>query len=164
MDDQRKVISFLSEGASYGKLELTVERIETHISIVFLIGDRAYKLKRSVYFSYLDYSTTAMRGRFCKAELELNRRTAAALYLGLHAITRAADGSLTFDGDGAVVDWVLEMKRFSQSDLRPACRISETYSAIDARLDRCHRSVSCSCRSHLRLWRAGGYRRDDRWK
>jgi uncharacterized protein len=117
MDDQRDIISFLSDGASYGYPGLAVERIETHISIVFLVSDRAYKLKRAVRFSYLDYSTTSFRQMFCKAELELNRRTAPALYLSLRAITRGVDGNLAFNGDGIVVDWVLEMQRFSQSDL-----------------------------------------------
>jgi hypothetical protein len=59
MDDQRAVIRFLSDAASYGKAGGIVERIETHISIVFLVGDRAYKLKRAVCLSYLDYSTIA---------------------------------------------------------------------------------------------------------
>jgi uncharacterized protein len=117
MDNQSEVISFLSEGASYGKPGLTVERIETHISIVFLIGDRAYKLKRAVRFSYLDYSTTAMREGFCKTEFELNRRTAASLYLRLRTITRELGGNLAFDGDGIILDWVLEMQRFSQGAL-----------------------------------------------
>ena len=117
MDDQRDVISFLSEAESYGKAGLTLERLETHISMVFLIGDRAYKLKRAVRFSYLDYSTAARREWFCKAEFELNRRTAPALYLRVRAITREAGGNLAFDGDGTVLDWVLEMQRFAQDGL-----------------------------------------------
>jgi uncharacterized protein len=117
MADQSQVISFLSEAASYGRPGLTVERIETHISIVFLIGDRAYKLKRAVRFSYLDYSTAAKREQFCKAEFELNGRTAATLYLGVRAITREVDGNLRFDGNGIVLDWIVEMQRFSQADL-----------------------------------------------
>ena len=116
MTDQEDVIAFLSDGASYGKPGITVERIETHISIVFLIGDRAYKLKRAVCFPYLDYSTAAVRERFCKAELELNRRTAPAMYLRVRGIGRGAHGNLTFD-DGSIIDWVLEMRRFSQDDL-----------------------------------------------
>ena len=113
---QDEVIAFLSDGASYGLPGGLVERIETHISIVFLVGDRAYKLKRAVRFSYLDYSTTANRERFCKAELELNRRTAPAIYLRVRPVSRSADGSLCFD-HGTAVDWVLEMRRFSQADL-----------------------------------------------
>jgi uncharacterized protein len=107
----------LSDGTSYGLPGTAVERIETHISMVFLIGERAYKLKRAVAFSYLDFSTTALRERFCRAELGLNRRTAPELYLGLRSITRRPDGVLAFgDGDN-VVDWVVEMRRFAENDI-----------------------------------------------
>ena len=117
MNDQREVEQFLGDGASYGTPGGAVERIDTHISMIFLVGDRAYKLKRAVRFSYLDYSTVELREKFCRAELDLNSRTAPALYLRLRAITRAPDGTLSFDGTGAVVDWVLEMRRFAQNDL-----------------------------------------------
>jgi aminoglycoside phosphotransferase family enzyme len=100
--DQLDVIAFLSDGASYGKPGIVVERIATHISIIFLIGDRAYKLKRAVSFSYLDYSTTAVREKFCKAELELNRRTAPAIYLRVRAVGRGPHGKLAFD-DGSIM-------------------------------------------------------------
>lgn len=114
--DQQEVIAFLSDGANYGKPGVAVERIETHVSIIFLIGDRAFKLKRAISFPYLDYSTPARRETCCKAELELNRRTAPAIYLRVRAIGRGAHGKLAFD-DGDIVDWVLEMRRFSQDAL-----------------------------------------------
>jgi uncharacterized protein len=117
MDDQREIVSFLSAGESYGAPDARVERIETHISMLFLVGDRAYKLKRAVRFSYLDYSTLDRREGFARKELALNRRTAPELYLGLHAVTRRANGTLALDGDGRVLDWVVEMRRFAQSDL-----------------------------------------------
>ncbi len=117
MDDQHAAIAFLSAGESYGLPGAAVEQIVTHCSIVFVVGERAYKLKRAVRFSYLDYSTLALRERFCRAELAVNRRTAPGLYLGLRAVTRAADGGLAFDGAGAAVDWVLEMRRFREADL-----------------------------------------------
>lgn len=74
--EQREVIAFLSRPDSYGQAGGRVERIDTHGAVVFLIGDRAYKLKRAVRFSYLDYSTVERRRVFCQAELALNRRTA----------------------------------------------------------------------------------------
>ncbi len=117
MDDQTDVVAFLAQGASYGLPASPVEQIVTHCSIVFLVGERVYKLKRAVRFSYLDYSTLALRERFCRAELALNRRTAPAIYLGLRAVTREAGGGLAFDGAGPAVDWVLEMRRFREADL-----------------------------------------------
>ncbi len=115
--DQGDVIAFLSRGDAYGRPGDTVERIDTHASVVFLVGDRAWKLKRAIRFSYLDYSTVAKREAMCRAEYELNRRTALALYLGVHKVTRERGGDLALDGAGAAVDWLLEMKRFSQDAL-----------------------------------------------
>lgn len=117
MTSQDEIIAFLSNGASYGLPGAEVERVETHGCIVFLVGDRAYKLKRPVVFSSLDYSTIDRREAACRAELELNRRTAPELYLGVHALRRKGDGELGFDGDGVVIDWVVAMRRFDQADL-----------------------------------------------
>ena len=75
-DTQAEVIAFLRRPASYGLAESVVETVETHISIVFLAGDYAYKLKRAVKYPYLDFSTPDLRRTACEAELALNRRTA----------------------------------------------------------------------------------------
>jgi len=80
-DDQREAIAFLGRPGSYGAGIERVERIETHISLVFLAGDYAYKLKRAVKLPYLDFSTIEQRRAACAAELVLNRRTAPSLYL-----------------------------------------------------------------------------------
>lgn len=115
--DQRAVIAFLSQAASYGETGKTVERIETHISIVFLIGNHAYKLKRAVQFSYVDYARVESREKYCRAELALNRRTAPEIYQSVRSITRGSDGGLSFDGAGAVIDWVVQMRRFDEENL-----------------------------------------------
>ena len=113
LDDQSAVIRFLSMSASYG-VTVPVERIDTHCSIVFLADDRAYKLKRAVTYSYLDYSTLVLRKQACERELSLNRRTAPALYLGVQPITRLANGELMLGGDGTALDWVVVMTRFGE--------------------------------------------------
>jgi hypothetical protein len=115
MSYQASVIAFLADPATHGGKP--VERIDTHASVVFLAGDRAYKLKRAVRFSYLDYSTLAARERFCRAELALNRRTASEIYEDVCAVNRAADGRLSLGGPGEVVDWVVVMRRFEQKTL-----------------------------------------------
>jgi uncharacterized protein len=116
MSDQDDVIAFLANRASYG-LKSAVERVDTHASSVFLAGERAYKLKRAVRFSYLDYSTLTLREAACRAEFELNRRIAPKLYLGVRAIRRRENGKLGFDGAGAILDWVVEMRRFEAENL-----------------------------------------------
>jgi hypothetical protein len=113
-DDQAETVAFLENAASYGASGEAIERVDTHAASVFLIGGRAYKLKRAVRFSYLDFSTVARREAACRAELELNRRTAPELYLGVRAIVRAPNGTLAFDGPGTTLDWVVEMRRFDQ--------------------------------------------------
>ena len=108
---------FLSRGESYGLPGVAVSRISTHCSEVFLVGNQAYKLKQPIAFSSLDYRTLDRREMACRAELELNRRTAPELYLGVHAVRRRGDGTLRLDGEGELIDWLVAMRRFDQRDL-----------------------------------------------
>jgi len=116
---QRETIAFLSRPDTYGLKNETVERVETHGAIVFLAGDRAYKLKRAVRFPYMDYSTVEKRRAMCARELEINRHMSAPIYLEVRAILRGPDGSLRFgaaDAPGAL-DAVVVMRRFDQETL-----------------------------------------------
>ena len=92
-EDQTAVIDFLASPATHGGV--AVERIDTHTSVVFLAGPRAYKLKRAVRFDYLDFSTIDRRRDMCEAEVRLNLRTAPTLYRRAVAVTCAAGGSVT---------------------------------------------------------------------
>jgi len=114
---QDEALAFLARGTSYGEGSAAVERIDTHCSIIFLVGERAFKVKRAVTFSYLDYSTLALRKRYCEAELALGRRLAPTLYQGLHALTRKPDGALMLDGKGPAVEYLVEMRRFDAEAL-----------------------------------------------
>ena len=113
---QNTVIAFLSRPEAYGESE-PVERIDTHISIIFLAGDRVYKMKRAVRFDYVDYHALDRRERFCREEVRRNRRTAPNLYLGVVPVTADADGALALNGGGEPVEWLVEMRRFDQADL-----------------------------------------------
>jgi aminoglycoside phosphotransferase family enzyme/predicted kinase len=119
-DDQREVIAFLREPSAYGPGVGRVEVIETHVSLVFLAGERAYKLKRAVAYPYLDFSTREARRAACEAELALNRRTAPDLYLGVRAIGRGAGGGIGWipaTEAGEALDWVVVMRRFAQDQV-----------------------------------------------
>jgi aminoglycoside phosphotransferase family enzyme/predicted kinase len=111
---QDALIAFLSDGSSYGVPGAAVERIMTHAAIVFLVGERAYKMKRAVRYSFLDFTTFDRRNRALESELELNRRTAPMLYLRLVPVTRENGGALALAGSGKPVEWLLEMVRFDQ--------------------------------------------------
>src|SRR5918994_4205763 len=90
--EQADIAAFLADPATHGGAD--VERIDTHGSMVFMAGDRVYKLKRAVRFPYMDYGTPAKRATACEAEVRLNRRTAPSLYLGVAPVLREADGGL----------------------------------------------------------------------
>lgn len=111
-EQQDEVFALLSRGATFGVDRVDI--LETHASAVFLAGDRAYKLKKAVRYSYLDYSTCALRLANCRAEVAINSRFAPTLYLGIVPVTRETDGSLALSGQGIPVDWLVVMRRFEQ--------------------------------------------------
>lgn len=106
-------VEFLSRPGSYSPRPPDVGRRETHMSWVFLVGDQVYKLKKPVRFPYLDFSTLAKREAACRAELRLNRRLAADVYLGVVPLTTRGD-QLSIGGDGEPVDWLVQMKRLDE--------------------------------------------------
>ena len=87
--------------------------IQTHISSVILIGSDAYKLKRPVRFSFVDFSTLDNRHFFCREELRLNARTAPELYLEVLPVTGTLEMP-ALGGQGPVLEWALHMKRFPE--------------------------------------------------
>jgi len=119
-DDQRDVIEFLSKPSSYTAAVERVDIVQTHVSLVFLAGERAYKLKRAIKFPYLDFSSAEARRVACETELVLNRRTASDLYLEVRALTRTANGGVGFGTEGPMVDWVVVM----DASIRPRCSTS----------------------------------------
>ncbi|WP_410622911.1 AAA family ATPase [Amycolatopsis sp. cmx-8-4] len=78
---------------------------ETHIGVVFLVGDLAYKLKKPVDLGFLDFSARETRERVCHREVELNRRLAPDVYLGVSDVTGP---------DGSVCDHLIVMRRMPE--------------------------------------------------
>lgn len=111
-------IEFLSRGDSHG-VAAAIEVIETHMSWVFLAPERVYKLKKPIARDYFDFSTLAARRDNCRAEVELNRRLAAASYLGVVVLEADSRGQLYFapehvsqpPEEGRVVDYLVAMRR-----------------------------------------------------
>ncbi len=107
------VVRALSEPGAYPHPADPVEVRETHISLVFLAGEHAYKLKKPVRFPFVDYSTPGRRRRFCAEEVRLNRRLAPDTYRGVVPI-RAEDGRVRVgrpDETGAALEWAVWMER-----------------------------------------------------
>lgn len=123
--DQSEIVSFLSQPRAYGLDAGAIECHRTHGSFVFLIGEHAYKLKRDVKYSYMDYSSVERRKAMCEAELRVNRRLAPDLYLDVLPIMRDKTGALRIgiagECDGAV-DWLVHMRRFAGGTLYETIR------------------------------------------
>ena len=114
---QDKVLEFMGRPEAYTPSPATVERIETHASVVFLAGTFAYKVKRAVKYPFLDFSTLARRHAACLNELRVNSRTAPQLYLEVVPITLGEGGGFRLGGEGRAAEWVLRMRRFDQAML-----------------------------------------------
>jgi len=116
VESQEETSAFLSRPGTLAP-GLLPEIVDTHISKIFLAGDRAYKMKRAVKLPYVDFSTPALRLSACEKELALNSLTAPGLYLGVRRIGRQANGTLAFGETGELVDAVIVMARFEQAAL-----------------------------------------------
>jgi uncharacterized protein len=109
------LLTVLSQPACYPHHPAHVEMVQTHISAVFLAGEVVYKLKKPVRFSFLDYSTLALRQHYCQEEVRLNRRLAPTVYLGVVPILYMGDvyqvGEAVTLKDATVVDYLVKMRR-----------------------------------------------------
>jgi len=93
---------------------------ETHAAVVVFVGDRAYKLKKPVDLGFLDFRDRAARAAACHREVELNRRLAPDVYLGVADVVGPG---------GDVCDHLVVMRRM------PAERRLSTLVAAGADVD-----------------------------
>jgi aminoglycoside phosphotransferase family enzyme len=120
-------IDYLSRPDSYIPAPETVTARETHMSWVFMAGNRVYKLKKPVQFPYLDFSTLERRAAACRAEVSLNRRLAPDVYLGAVPLTATPTG-YTIGGGGRIVDWLVVMHRLDESQTLEALLLAHKVS------------------------------------
>ncbi len=122
----------MAQGGASLRQELSAlgfDCIETHISRVYLRGAHVFKTKRPVELGFLDFRTLGDRKRACEAELNLNRRLAADVYLELCALVRDERGALSFvpyaeSETREVLEFAVHMRRLrdeARADQRLAC-------------------------------------------
>ncbi len=117
-DSHASLVQALAQPACYTPRPPHIEQIQTHISTVFMADDLVYKLKKPVRFSFLDYSTLALRRHYCQEEVRLNRRLAPSVYLGAVPVWRQ-EGRYWVEAlppglppaDTMVVDYLVKMRR-----------------------------------------------------
>lgn len=115
-----KKVAFLSERDAYDDGTTAVAARETHMSWLFLTDRHAYKLKKPVRYSFLDFSTLARRRFYCEEELRLNRRLAPQTYLRTIALRCDRSGRLHLGQDarhGRVIDWLVKMQRLPEKEM-----------------------------------------------
>lgn len=109
-------MAFLSEAGVLGDAAPRV--VATHGAHVFLTGRLAYKLKRAIRYDYLDFGDRAARNAAALAEVELNRRTAPDLYLGLTPVYQNGEAfrlgvmSVLPELDPDAAEHLVAMRRF----------------------------------------------------
>jgi uncharacterized protein len=115
---QESLIEAMMEPSFYPKPPDAVTHKETHISHLFFAGDLVYKVKKAVRFSFLDYSTLARR-RYClQQELQLNRRLAPSVYLGVMPVALDESG-WRLGGWAEPREYTLVMRRLPEKRMLP---------------------------------------------
>lgn len=97
-------------------VEGEIEVHETHISVVFLAGEFAYKVKKPIKTDFLDYSTLALRKHYCEEEVRLDGRYASDLYLGVIPIGWRG-GKLWISTEASPIEYAVKMRRFPDGSL-----------------------------------------------
>jgi uncharacterized protein len=157
----QQVVGFLSDAASYPHHPREVTLLQTHASWVFIASPFVYKVKKPVNLGFLDFSTLELRRADCEREIELNRRLAEDVYLGLERICER-NGRLHFGEEGTVVEWAVKMRELDSRFILKRLLHEESVTAADIdrlvdTLERFYkaqpplpRKVSISAIEHLR--------------
>lgn len=105
-------VAFLSQPRAYPDRPARVQLVQTHMAWVFLTDQHAWKLKKPVKYDFLDFSTIEARRADSEREVQLNRRLAPDVYLGVVPLRIGTQRRLSLGGDhGDVVDWLVQMRR-----------------------------------------------------
>ena len=111
--DTAQLIEALRRPQAYPEPAARVEIVQTHISIVVLVGEFVYKVRKGVDMGFLDFTTLEKRRADCDAEVVLNRRLAPSVYLGVVPITGSAS-KLSVEGSGEPIEWAVKMRRLPE--------------------------------------------------
>ena len=115
-DNIDRLITRMQQPDFYPHAVAEIQLIQTHASLIFLTGEYAYKIKKSVDYGFLDYSTLDKRKHFLNEELRLNREIALELYLKVLPIS-SDNGEFVIESSKNIVEYALKMRQFSQDNL-----------------------------------------------
>ncbi len=118
-------------------MDVSPRVVETHVSVLFFTADRVYKLKKPVTLDFIDLSSIEARRNACEREVELNRRLAPDVYLGVADVT----------GPEGVCDHLVVMRRLP--DERRLSQLLGEGSDVGECLDRVANAVATMHGSYL---------------
>lgn len=124
LEHQQRLLQRLSESTGFPHPAPSVDRVETHISTLLLVGDHAYKFKKPLDLGFLDFSTLERRRHFCAVELEINQALAAPVYLDIATVRGRPEapyidgssdpGERDAAGQDPVLEYAVHMRRFDR--------------------------------------------------
>lgn len=142
-----------SDGTDPGSIAV----VETHVSTLLFTGDLVFKRKKPVDNGFLDFTTPERRLAACRREVELNRRLAPDVYLGV--------ADLTLEGED--LDHLVVMRRMPPERRLAALvdlpevgaeldRVVDVVAEFHARAERGPQvDRACTADALSELWRTG---------
>ncbi len=109
MDPKR--IESLRNPAVFPENAGEVEILQTHLSVVCLSGEFAYKFKKAIHLPFADFSSLEKRKVVCHDEIRLNRRLCPEIYLDVVPLAVTSEGGLRIGEEGEIVDYAVKMRR-----------------------------------------------------
>ena len=106
----QEIKQLLDQGLIQGNCDKP-ELIETHISWVILCDSLAYKIKKPIQYSFLDFSSINKRLFYCQEEIRLNWRLTFNVYLSIAAIRKHDDKIVLGGSEGEIIDYAVCMRR-----------------------------------------------------
>ncbi len=123
LTDLPPLIHALLDPGRYPGAVARVDLLQTHGAWVLLAGNSAYKIKKPVRLSFMDFGTLALRRRACEAEIRVNRPFAPSdpdrqIYRGVLPIVGTPEaprwGHPGVD-DGVAIEFAVHMHRFDEA-------------------------------------------------
>lgn len=104
----------LVSSSSFSGEDLESAFEETHISWLAFSKSYAFKIKKPVKLTFLDFSSLPLRLKYCQRELNLNQRF-SSIYLGVLPVREGIKGWFLGEGEGDIKDYAVWMKRMDSS-------------------------------------------------
>lgn len=105
-------INELAEHGYFNGSQLQSKLEETHISWVLFTDKYAFKVKKPLKLSFLDFSTLELRKKYCEREVQLNSRF-TDIYMNVVSLRYDKDKWQIGGKHGEIMDYAVQMKKMA---------------------------------------------------